>query len=105
MEKQNLNRHQAQWGAELTKFDFLLYYRKGSTMGQSDSLSRRPDFSKGIERDKTDQILLPTHQLANLCALTTGTLIHSEGDEVVKWICDSAEEYDRKVMVALDEAC
>jgi hypothetical protein len=104
MEKQNLNRRQAQWGAELAEFDFLLHYRKGYMMGQSDGLLRCPDLVEGIELNNTDQILLPVHRLADLCALKTGTLIHSEGDEIVRQISNSTEEYDKKVEVAVDEA-
>ena len=49
MTKQNLNRRQARWAAELAEFDFLLHYKKGSTMGQSDALSRRPDLKGETE--------------------------------------------------------
>src|ERR1700683_280042 len=66
MTKQDLNRRQARWAAELAEFDFLLHYRKGSTMGVSDSLSRRPDLKGEVNSDNTDQILLPTHRIADL---------------------------------------
>ena len=104
MTKQNLNRRQARWAAELAEFDFLLHYKKGSTMGQSDALSRRPDLKGEVEHDNTDQVILPTHRFADLRALSTGVLIHSEGDAVVNEIQRSQCEYDRKVITALEEA-
>jgi hypothetical protein len=103
MTKQNLNRRQARWAAELAKFDFLLHYKKGSTMGQSDALSRRPDLKGEVEHDNTDQVILPTHRFADLRALSTGVLIHSEGDAVVNKIQRSQCEYDQKVITALEE--
>jgi len=71
-------------------------------MGQSDTLSRRLDL-KGVEQDNTNQVVLPVHQFANLRALTTGTLIHLQGDEIVHQIRKATDEYDRKV-TALEEA-
>src|ERR1700683_1283281 len=104
MTKQNLNRRQARWAAELAEFDFLLHYRKGSTMGQSDALSRRPDLKGEVEQDNTDQVVLPVHRFADLRALSTGTLIHSQGDAIVDEIRHSTVEYDKKVVTALEEA-
>jgi hypothetical protein len=101
MTKQNLNRRQARWAAELAEFQFLLHYKKGSTMGQSDALSRRPDLKGEVEHDNTDQVILPVHQFADLCALSTGVLIHSQGDMIVDEIRHSEDEYDKKVVTAL----
>jgi hypothetical protein len=103
MTKQNLNRRQARWGAELAEYHFNLHYRKGPTMGQADGLSRRADLKGEIEHDNTDQILLPAHKFTNLRALN-GTLIHSQGDDFVRQIRESHDEYDKKTIVALEEA-
>jgi hypothetical protein len=103
MTKQDLNRRQARWGAELAEYNFILHYRKGITMGVADGLSRRADLRGGIESDNTNQILLPTHRFANLRALS-GILIHSTGDAIVKEIRKSTKEYDLKVTKALEEA-
>jgi len=104
MTEQNLNQRQACWAAELTNFNFLLHYRKGSTMGISDGLSRHPDLKGEVEQDNTDQIVLLVHQFADLYALSTGTLIHLQGDIIVEQICHSMDEYNRKVVTALNEA-
>ena len=102
--KQNLNRRQARWAAELAEFHFQLHYKNASSMGQSDALSRRPDLKGDMEQDNIDQIVLPVHRFADLRALATGTLIHSQGDEIVNQIRGSVDEYDRKVITALEEA-
>jgi hypothetical protein len=104
MTKQNLSRRQARWAAELAEFHFLLHYKKGSTMGQSDALSRRPDLKGEVEHDNTDQVVLPVHRFADLRALSTGVLIHSQGDMIVDEIRRSEDEYDKKVVTALEEA-
>jgi hypothetical protein len=103
MTKQDLNRRQARWGAELAEFNFLLHYRKGSTMGVSDGLSRQRDLKGEIESDNTNQILLLTHQIADLRALT-GVMIHSQGDVIVQRIRETVKDYDKKVIKALEEA-
>ena len=73
-------------------------------MSQSDALSRCLDLKGEVEHDNTDQVVLPVHQFADLRALSTGVLIHSEGDAVVNEIQGLQCEYDRKVITALEEA-
>jgi DNA-binding HxlR family transcriptional regulator len=112
MTKQNLNRRQARWASKLAEFDFLLHYRKGSTMVQADALSRRHDLRGEVEHDNIDQILLQPHRFADLRELSTtmainlvtGTLLHTKGDAIVNKIRDSTSEYDLKVIIALKEA-
>ena len=43
MTVKKLNCHQAHWSLHLARFDFLLHYRPGRTMGKLDALSRRAD--------------------------------------------------------------
>ena len=40
---QNLNRRQARWSLFLSRFDYSLHHRPGSSMGEPDALSRRSD--------------------------------------------------------------
>ncbi len=42
----------------LSRFDFALKYVAGKSMEQADSLSRRADWAKGIERDNENQVML-----------------------------------------------
>jgi len=58
MKAQKLNRQQARWTLYLSRFDFVLKYILGAKMGKADSLSRRPDWEIGVERDNEDETLV-----------------------------------------------
>jgi len=58
MKAQKLNRRQARWALYLSRFDFTLKHVPGSKMGKADSLSRRPDWEIGVERDNEDETLM-----------------------------------------------
>jgi len=55
---QKLNRRQARWALYLLRFDFILKHVPGSKMEKADSLSRRPDWEVGVERDNEDEMLV-----------------------------------------------
>jgi len=52
-----LNCRQARWSLHLARFDFLLHYRPGRTMGKPDVLSRRADHGNRAF-DNEDVVLL-----------------------------------------------
>ena len=52
---QKLNRRQARWALYLSRFNFTLKHVLGSKMEKADSLSRRPDWEVGVEKDNEDQ--------------------------------------------------
>ena len=54
-----LNRRQARWSLYLSRFDFALHHRPGSTMGKSDALSRRPDHGDGSGDNQNLVLLRP----------------------------------------------
>jgi len=58
MKAQKLNRRQARWALYLSRFDFTLKHVPGSKMGKADSLSRRPDWEVGVERDNEDETMI-----------------------------------------------
>jgi len=58
MKVQKLNRRQARWALYLSRFDFVLKYIPGTKMEKADSLSRRPDWKVGVERDNKDEMLV-----------------------------------------------
>jgi len=58
MKVQKLNRRQARWTLYLSRFDFVLKYVLESKMGKADSLSRRPDWEVGVERDNENETLV-----------------------------------------------
>ena len=58
MKVQKLDRRQARWTLYLSRFDFVLKHVLESKMGKADSLSRRPDWEVGVERDNEDKTLV-----------------------------------------------
>ena len=58
MKAQKLNRRQARWVLYLSRFNFMLKHILGSKIGKADSLSRRPDWEVGVERDNEDETLV-----------------------------------------------
>ena len=42
----------------LSRFDFALKYVAGKSIGRVDSLSRRVDWAKEVERDNENQVML-----------------------------------------------
>ena len=58
MKVQKLNRRQARWALCLSRFIFMLKHVPGSKMDKVDSLSRRPDWEVGVEKDNENEILV-----------------------------------------------
>jgi len=58
MKAQKLNCKQARWMLYLSRFYFMLKHVPGSKMGKADSLSRRPDYEVGVEKDNEDKVLV-----------------------------------------------
>jgi len=58
MKAQKLNRRQARWALYLSRFDFVLKHIPRAKIGKADSLSRRPDWEIGVERDNKDETLV-----------------------------------------------
>jgi len=59
MTAKKLNHRQTCWSLHLAKFDFLLYYCPGCTMGKLDALSRRADHGNGASDNKNIVLLRP----------------------------------------------
>ena len=58
MKAQKLNRRQARWALYLSRFNFTLKHVPGTKMGKADSLSRRPDWEVGVEKDNEDEMMI-----------------------------------------------
>ena len=56
---QKLTRRQVRWVVELMEYDVVLKHRAGKKMIVADALSRRADWSKGVENDNEDVTALP----------------------------------------------
>ena len=63
MKVQKLNKRQVRWALYLSRFDFMLKHIPGSRMGKVDSLSRRPDWKVGVERDNKGKTLVKSKWL------------------------------------------
>src|SRR6266508_567090 len=59
MHPQKLTRRQVRWIVELMDYDLKLQHKAGSKMIVADALSRRADWSKGIDQDNVDVVALP----------------------------------------------
>jgi len=55
---QKLNQRKARWALYLFRFNFTLKHVSESKMGKADSLSRRPDWEVGVEKDNEDEMLV-----------------------------------------------
>jgi len=65
MKAQKLNRRQVRWALYLSRFNFVLKHVPGSKMGKADSLSRKPDWEVGVERDNENKTLVKKEWLEN----------------------------------------
>ena len=58
MSSQKLNYRQVRWALYLSRFDFMLKYVLGSSMGKADSLSKQLDWQKGVERNNENKTII-----------------------------------------------
>jgi len=58
MKVQKLNRRQAKWALYLSRFNFMLKHILGRKMEKADSLSRRPNWEVGVEKDNENEMLV-----------------------------------------------
>ena len=100
MKVQKLNRRQARWALYLSRFDFMLKYIPGSKMGKADSLSRRPDWEVGVERDNEGEILVKSEWLEVRRTEKVEIIVEGVGLlEKVKWL----KVKDNEVVKAVEE--
>jgi RNase H-like domain found in reverse transcriptase/Reverse transcriptase (RNA-dependent DNA polymerase)/Integrase zinc binding domain len=94
-EAQKLNRRQARWSLYLSEFDVKLIHLPGDKMVQSDTLSRRPDFTPAKDNDNEDVILLADDLFVNLVDLDLQKRIQncnafdSDATEAIKILLES----------------
>ena len=99
MKAQKLNQRQARWLLYLSRFDFTLKYVAGKSMGRVDSLSRRVDWAKGVERDNENQVMLKKEWLE---VRAMEQLIEEPEEEIVKKIKE-AKDKDEEVIKVVEE--
>jgi len=100
MKVQKLNRRQARWALYLSRFNFILKHVPGSKMGKADSLSRRPDWEVGVERDNEDEMLVKPKWLE--VRRTKRVEIIVEGVDLLEKVRKSKVK-DDKVVKAVEE--
>ena len=96
-----LNRQQAQWCVFLSRFDFLITYRKSALSTKVDLLSRWSDDDQG-ENDNENIILLKPEYF-RIAALSQGhVLINAEETPLLSEIRKS-KNYDESVVKAIED--
>ena len=90
---------QARWSLYLSRFDFALKHVAGKSMGRADSLSRRVDWAKGVERDNKNQVMLKEELLE---VRMMEQLVEGPEEEIVKKIKE-ARNKNKEVIKAVEE--
>ncbi|PIL25456.1 hypothetical protein GSI_13346 [Ganoderma sinense ZZ0214-1] len=65
---QNLTRRQARWALYLSRFEFVILHKPGTSNGRADALSRRPDHQTDDADDNLDRVLLQPDRFRVLAA-------------------------------------
>jgi len=99
MKAQKLNQRQARWSLYLSRFNFALKHVADKSMGRADSLSRRVDWTKGVEKDNENQVMLKEEWL-EIRAMEQ--LIEGLEKEIVKKIKEVRDK-DEEVIKAVEE--
>ena len=100
MSSQKLNCRQARWALYLSRFDFMLKHVLGSSMEKANSLSRRLDQQKGVERNNKNRTLLKREWLKIRAMQVVEVMI--EGVDLLEKIRGS-EARDNEVIKAVKE--
>jgi len=84
----------------LSRFDFTLKHVLGSKMGKANSLSRRPDWKVGVERDNENEMLVKLEWLEIRRTETVEIVV--EGVDLLKQVRQSKVK-DNKVVKVVEE--
>ena len=84
----------------LSRFDFMLKHVLGSKIGKADSLSRRPDWEVGVEKDNEDETLVKPEWLE--VRKTEAVEIIVDGVDLLEKVRKSKVK-DDKVVKAVEE--
>jgi len=100
MKTQKLNRRQVRWALYLSRFNFTLKHVPGSKIGKADSLSRRPDWEIGVEKDNEDEMLVKPKWLEMRRIETVEIIV--DGVDLLKEVRKSKVK-DNEVVKAVEE--
>jgi len=96
---QKLNRRQVRWSLYLSRFDFTLKHVAGKSMRRADSLSRRVDWTEGVEKDNENQVMLKEEWLE---VRAMKQLVEGLEEEIIKKIKE-ARNKDEEVIKVVEE--
>ena len=96
MSSQKLNCRQARWALYLSRFNFVLKHVPGKSMGKADSLSRRPDWQVGVDKDNEDRVLVKKEWLRRVEEMLVK-------EDNLKERIREAQEKDERVVKAVEE--
>ena len=99
MKAHKLNQRQARWSLYLSRFDFALKHVANKSMERADSLSRRIDWAKRVERDNENQVMLKEKWLE---VRVMEQLVEGLEEEIVEKIKE-ARDKDEEVIKAVEE--
>ena len=99
MKAQKLNQRQARWSLYLSRFDFALKHVAGKSMGRADSLSRRVDWAKRVERDNENQVMLKKEWVE---VRAMEQLVEGPEKDIVKKIKEAMDK-NEEVIKAVEE--
>ena len=83
----------------MSRFDFALKHIVGKSMGRANSLSRRVDWTEGVERDNGNQVMLKKRWLE---VRVMEQLVEELEQEIVRKIKE-ARDKDKEVIKAVEE--
>src|SRR6202453_1705448 len=96
-----LNRRQARWCLFLSRFDFLMTYRKGALSTKVDLLSRRSNHDQG--ENNNDNIILLKPEYFCIATLSQGhILINAEETPLLSEI-QKSKIYDESIVKAIED--
>jgi len=97
MTAKKLNRRQAHWSLHLARFNFLLHYHPGRTMGKPDTLLRRADH--GNRASDNENIVLLRPEFLAVCVLERVELTSVE-QKILSDICKENRNGDQEEPIA-----
>jgi hypothetical protein len=102
MNNKKLSHWQAQWALFLSRFDFTIIHKAGTSMRKTDVLLWRPDFEQGVENDNKDVTLLKP-EFFHVWALWQGhLLLEGEESELLSKI-QKSKEYNEAIVKVVKE--
>jgi hypothetical protein len=89
-------------GPFLSRFNFTIIHKAGTSMGKTDTLSRRPDFKQGVENDNKNVTLLKP-EFFQVHTLRQGHLLPEGEESDILSKIQKNKNYDEAIVKAVEE--